>query len=180
MIDWVTADQHFDHAVLARDRGFASLDEMNVALVRAWNRVVGPLDRVWVLGDFCWEYREALGASAWLAKLYGVKVIVRGNHDKPKQFRSPAWAARHQAYHREVFPELGEVVFTHIPFVLSLPGTVMLHGHEHGRGPRMPRYLDVGVDCHGWSPIRLVDAVRMARSMRPAPAREEHVEEQVA
>jgi len=48
-----TADTHFgDHRTLnIHRRPFASVAEMDEALVAGWNAVVGPADEIWHLGD---------------------------------------------------------------------------------------------------------------------------------
>ena len=49
-----TSDTHFgDHRTLnIHQRPFASVGEMNAALVANWNAIVGPDGQVWQLGDF--------------------------------------------------------------------------------------------------------------------------------
>jgi calcineurin-like phosphoesterase family protein len=63
MTIWFTSDSHFGHDAIRRlaDRPFASLDEMDTALVDRWNGVVRPGDTVWHLGDFA--HRSAKGIA---------------------------------------------------------------------------------------------------------------------
>ena len=77
-----TADPHFGHENIIRHckRPFASVDEMDAALIRNWNATVGPRDEVYILGDF--TMRPAAQAHEYLAALNGRKYFIRGNHDK--------------------------------------------------------------------------------------------------
>ena len=61
-------------------RPFASVREMDEALVARWNAVVGPDDTVWHLGDVAVDRR--IGRIADLvAALNGTKHLVAGNND---------------------------------------------------------------------------------------------------
>ena len=48
-----TADQHFGHFNIMRlsKRPFASLDEMNEAMIARWNAKVRDEDTIYILGD---------------------------------------------------------------------------------------------------------------------------------
>ena len=76
-----TSDTHFNHANIIRfcNRPFKDVSHMNEAIISNWNRVVGPEDIVFHLGDFC------LGGSAeWinvLNRLNGKIYLISGNHD---------------------------------------------------------------------------------------------------
>ena len=50
---YFTADTHFDHANIIRfcNRPFATVGEMNEALIANWNRKVHGNDTVYILGD---------------------------------------------------------------------------------------------------------------------------------
>ena len=54
MAVWFTADTHFGHAgaLSLYRRPFASVAEMNAAMIARWNETVGPGEDVWHLGDF--------------------------------------------------------------------------------------------------------------------------------
>ena len=71
-----TSDTHFNHTNIIRfcSRPFKDVEHMNETLIANWNRVVGPDNIVFHLGDFC------LGGSAeeLEAELYK---IFRTDHD---------------------------------------------------------------------------------------------------
>ena len=76
-----TADLHLGHANIIRHCGrpFSSAGEMDEALIRNWNRVVGEEDLVCILGDLiCYSKRRP---EEYLARLRGRKLLVVGNHD---------------------------------------------------------------------------------------------------
>ena len=80
---YVTSDQHFNHWNIIKycDRPFATTADMNAAMIKRWNTVVGPDDIVYHLGDFC-LYTPVDQASRILNALNGsCKILVRGNHD---------------------------------------------------------------------------------------------------
>ncbi|MFY9293463.1 MAG: metallophosphoesterase [Methylorubrum rhodinum] len=156
MTIFVTADHHFNHTgVLGMcQRPFASVEEMNEALIAAWNSVVGPRDEVWHLGDF------ALGGTpeqvaAIFERLRGRKILVRGNHDKTK-VTGLAWHSQHDL----AMPKLaGERwVFSHYPmraWVGAFRGARHCFGHVHGLLPDTAQSCDVGVDRWGYRPASL-------------------------
>lgn len=83
MTTHLVADLHLgDDAVLEyTDRPFASVAEMDDALVDGWNRVVDDGDRVVFLGDLA-EPSEPTTVRRWLRRLRGDVVFVAGDHDE--------------------------------------------------------------------------------------------------
>lgn len=75
------ADTHFgDTAILAyENRPFASVQEMDEALIANWNDAVSAEDTVFLLGDFSRYASET--NKAICARLHGHKLLVLGNHD---------------------------------------------------------------------------------------------------
>jgi len=112
---WFTADTHFGHGgALGRfKRPFASVDEMDEAMVARWNETVGARDDVWHLGDFAYRAKPARMADL-LARLKGHKHLVTGNNDGSDTARLSAWASV-QAYH-EMELDGVRLVLCHYPF----------------------------------------------------------------
>lgn len=77
---WFTADTHFDHEFVARLRGYDPTERHDRAVVKEWNRIVGPNDTVWHLGDVGMGERERW--SHWVWQLNGNIRLVTGNHDR--------------------------------------------------------------------------------------------------
>ncbi len=152
-----TADTHFGHAgarALYR-RPYASVAEMDAALVAAWNERVGPKDTVWHLGDFAVRHRDPAGV---LAGLHGTKHLVFGNND-PADIRSLAgWAS--VAGLVELAVDGVSLMLCHYALRTwpgQAKGALNLHGHSHGRLKPMPGQFDVGVDARGFRPIELAE-----------------------
>ncbi len=154
-----TADTHFgDHRTInIHNRPFATVAEMDQALVAGWNATVGPTDEVWHLGDVA---RRSGDVPALLALLNGVKHLVRGNNDAPETGEATGWASVQDYAELSVDGTL--LVLCHYPF-RSWNGqhrrSMNLHGHSHGRLRPMPRQHDVGVDARGFRPVPLAALV---------------------
>ena len=149
-----TSDTHFgDHRVLnLYPRPFATVVEMDAALIARWNEVVGPDDDVWHLGDFA---RTATLAAKILPRLHGRKHLTIGNND-PAPELAHGWST--VAPYAELHVDGRELVLCHYPFRSwnrMHKGAVNLHGHSHGRLKPLPRQFDVGVDVRDYRPVTL-------------------------
>lgn len=78
---FVTANQQFgrENAIKLYNRPFPSVEEMNKTLIDSWNSVVGPEDKVYVLGNLAWDPES--GESA-INKLNGDIISIPGEYDK--------------------------------------------------------------------------------------------------
>jgi calcineurin-like phosphoesterase family protein len=161
-----TADTHFgDHRTInIQRRPFASVAQMDEAIVAGWNAVVGHDDEVWHLGDVA---RRLVDVRALLGRLNGTKHLVRGNNDDPAIGEAGGWASVQD--YAEITIDGVLLVLCHYPF-RSWNGqhrrSINLHGHSHGRLKQMPRQFDVGVDARGYRPITLDALLRAGRSGR--------------
>jgi calcineurin-like phosphoesterase family protein len=171
---YFTADHHWGHEGVIRmcGRPFASLAEMDEALVEHWNGVVRPRDTVYHLGDFSYRAgRER--AQAIFRRLNGRKLLVMGNHDR-QWTRELGWA--------EVLRDIAPVAVEGQRLVLShyalrtwpgaFRGALHLFGHSHGRMPGTDRSTDVGVDTWGYVPV-ILDQIRERMAASPAHWNEE-------
>ena len=167
MAAWFTADTHFGHAgaLSLYRRPFASVAEMNAAMIERWNAAVRAENEVWHLGDFALR-TSAEAAAGLLRQLHGHKHLVTGNNDTPEIAALPDWASV-QAY-AELSVEGRRLVLCHYAFRTwngMAKGALNLHGHSHGRLKSLPRQTDVGADCWEFRPIA-------ARQLRGARAQE--------
>lgn len=164
-----TADLHFHYKPFLPGRPFASVEEMDEAMIRLWNETVTDRDTVYVVGDVGYNGgyvpRDALG------RLQGRKHLIRGNHDTgfenaPKLFD----------YFETVtdFNEIDDgethILLCHYPILYRKRG-YMIHGHLHqARGPeydilrQMPRMLNAGVDVNFYRPVTLAQLVENNRA----------------
>ena len=167
MQTWFTADLHLGHANIIKhcDRPFSDADDMDRALIANWNSVVGPKDRVYVLGDFAYKNRGA--TEAYLKKLRGRKTLVWGNHDSKPGRNASGWAEA--TPYLEIKLDGFFICLFHYACRVwnkSLHGSLMLYGHSHGALPGNSQSLDVGVDCWGYRPVTL-DEIRARMAELP-------------
>ncbi|HEY4040701.1 MAG TPA: metallophosphoesterase family protein [Rhodopila sp.] len=157
MAVWFTADTHFGHAgaLALYRRPFASVAEMDAAMVARWNDAVRPEEDIWHLGDFALRISPA-AADALLRKLHGRKHLVTGNNDPPAVTALSAWSSV-QPY-AELSVDSQRLVLCHYAFRTwsgMAKGALNLHGHSHGRLKALPRQTDVGVDCWDFRPVAM-------------------------
>ena len=150
---YVSADPHFGHDAIRRhtNRPFASVEEMDEALIANWNNTVPKKAMTIIVGDFAWKHH-----TKYLSRLNGKKILIIGNHDKMNQAAKAQFTETHQILCRTI--EKKYAVFCHYP-MLSWPGSGFgswqIHGHSHGT-MTTPDYilrLDVGVDVFNFRPI---------------------------
>lgn len=183
---YFTADTHFGHEnVLKLDgRPFATVEEMDEALIANWNAVVRPCDTVWHLGDFLWR-TDIEYAAGIIERLNGEIRLLKGNHDNVlakllEKGRLPVRARAKIAYvgdYREVRSERKRFVMSHYPMPCyngrfhtkkgENEGIYMLHGHVHatfeqtimqalayGQNPPM-QLVNVGCMLWGYAPVSI-------------------------
>ena len=158
-----TADTHFgDHRTRnLHRRPFASVAEMDEALVARWNAVVAPDDVVWHLGDVALRPGDV---PDLLARLHGTKHLLAGNNDPPATAGAAGWAS--VGNYAEIAVDDRRLVLCHYPFRSwngQGRGAINLHGHSHGKLKPMPRQWDVGIDVHG-APVTLAQLLAGTRN----------------
>lgn len=166
MTTFFTADLHFDHAAIIKycKRPFDSVEEMNEAIITRNNSIVKPDDILWILGDlgFC---KTPDRLVELVSRMNGRKMVVLGNHDRERYFpiQNRDKMGIVELYWRmteRTDKEFGgfHPTLSHFPMISwnrSSHGSFNLHGHTHGTLLFNPnaRQLDVGVDCHNFTPI---------------------------
>ena len=160
---WLISDTHFGHEnSWAKFKGpdgctplrpFTSTEEMDEFMVKAWNDVVRPADRIYHLGDVVInrKYLHILG------RLNGRKKLIRGNHDI---FKLDDYFAHFEDI--EGTHKLDEYLLSHIPIHPESLGRWAkgnIHGHLHANrvrdkwGKIDPRYFCVSVEHTAFAPI---------------------------
>lgn len=176
---WVTSDTHFNHSNIlnfenGRGEDFSSVQEMNETLIKNWNSVVKPGDKIYHLGDVFF------GSKDWFKRhwprLNGQKRLIVGNHDDIRFLSSGGFFSKVQMW--RMFPELG-VVLTHVPINMAEDHrkySINIHGHLHRnrvtipkvRGIRRPyldlRYVNVCVENTNYTPVNLREETERALS----------------
>ena len=141
---FIVSDTHFGHektcTVFTRSDGsplrpFANADEMNEAMVKAWNDRVKPNDRLYHLGDVVIN-RKYLSI---LDRLNGRKCLIKGNHDIFKLEEYSKYFDDVRGYH-----VLDGMILSHVPIhpdSLARFGC-SIHGHLHANRVMKPRGVD--------------------------------------
>lgn len=169
---YFTSDLHFGHAreFLWGPRGFESVYENDITIVKNWNEIVQPEDDVYVLGDLMLGDNNL---GLWnIKQLNGNIHVVRGNHDTNTrmelynkcyniveitegQFFN--WNGYHfYLNHYPTFTsnlEKSDEVKKHI---------INLFGHTHQKTNfynDIPFMYHVGVDSHNCKPVKIQDII---------------------
>ena len=150
MAIYFTADQHFFHknVISFEQRPFETVEEMNEALVQAWNRVVSYHDTVYVLGDFV--FHKYANWIEIFERLMGDIVFIRGNHDDRKVLKRLVHEGFFVEYHDVgAYLKVGghQLWLSHYPMEIGLrPKKWSIHGHIHSTSSTWGNQLNVGVD----------------------------------
>jgi calcineurin-like phosphoesterase family protein len=142
---FLVSDTHFGHAGVCRFtrndgvtklRPWDNADEMDEAMVRAWNDRVRPNDKVYHLGDVVINRK----AMSTLARLNGDKVLIRGNHDIFRDDEYRQYFRELRAYH-----VMNGMILSHIPVHVESLGRfgVNIHGHLHANRVKKIRGVNV-------------------------------------
>ena len=141
---FLVSDTHFGHTGVCRftrNDGVTKLrpwddpDEMDEAMIRAWNERVKPTDKVYHLGDVVINRR----ALTTMVRLNGDKVLIRGNHDIFRDDEYREYFRELRAYH-----VMNGMILSHIPLHEASLGRfgVNIHGHLHSARVKKARGID--------------------------------------
>jgi calcineurin-like phosphoesterase family protein len=145
---FLVSDTHFGHAGVCRFlrddgtklRPWTDPNEMDEAMVKAWNERVKPNDKVYHLGDVVIN-RKALNI---LHRLNGDKVLIRGNHDIFKLSDYTEHFRDIRGYH-----VMNGMILSHIPLHEESLGRfgVNIHGHLHAGRVKIGNHIDTRYHC---------------------------------
>jgi len=167
-----TADLHLGHKSIIDNchRPFASIEEMDAALISNINASVTKSDMLYIIGDF------SLGNFATVCeqrkKIVCPQVfLLRGNHDglSSAQYEKAGFIFKGDICDLKM--EDGQkITLCHYAmrrWNCSHHGAWQLYGHSHGHLADDPKSFsfDAGVDPHGYSPLSY-DRVREIMSFR--------------
>ena len=141
---FLVSDTHFGHTGVCRFtrndgvtklRPWDDADEMDEAMVKAWNERVKPTDKVYHLGDVVIA-RKSLKI---MERLNGDKVLIRGNHDIYKDEDYSKYFRSIRAYH-----VMNGMILSHIPLHSDSMGRfgTNIHGHTHANRVKKARGVD--------------------------------------
>ena len=145
---YFTSDTHFSSERTLRfsRRPFADIEEMNDAIVKNWNKIVGPDDEVYHLGDF--------GDISWAKKLNGKIHLILGNYETESIKNNPAYQDELNEAFYEVCPNKiitlkdgTSIYMTHKPSDCR-KDMFCAFGHIHGLKKINYFGVNVGVDAN--------------------------------
>jgi len=149
-----TSDTHWGHFNIIRfcGRPFATIQEMDQALIRNWNSIVKTGDTVYHLGDVA-KIKDTKALRGLVQKLNGHIHLVYGNHDKfVRQVHQDKFGFSTIQPYLEI--NVGEQRITLLHYAMrtwhhSFRGSLQLYGHSHSKLKDDPFLLsmDVGVDA---------------------------------
>ena len=164
---YLTSDTHFGHSGVCRFlredgtklRPWDNPEDMDEAMIKRWNDVVRPNDKVYHLGDVVINRK----AFKTLGRLNGEKVLIKGNHDIFRIDEYLQYFKDVRAYH-----VLNGMIMSHIPMhpeSLARFGT-NIHGHLHSNrvmlnGSIDPRYFSACVEQHDFTPVSFDQVQKM-------------------
>jgi len=131
-MNYYIGDLHIGHVSSIRfdNRPFASVEEMDEAIIQNWNSRITDDDTVYVLGDAFFK-NEARSVAA-ISRLNGVKHLIRGNHDRIHGRLANFWESIE--YYRELDDGDIHLALCHFPIPFynrQHYGSAMFYGHVH-------------------------------------------------
>ena len=181
MVVFFTSDWDLGHSNIISycQRPFATIEEMDAAIIANTNALVAPEDTLYHLGDWSFGMRGKNFAAAAEAYRERVQckniVLIWGNHDK-KGRGNERFERLFQSTHELLELTFGDQLFVLCHYAMrvwnrSHHGSYHLYGHSHGSLPDDPtaRSFDCGVDCFGFKPLRLeeVSAIMQKKDWKP-------------
>lgn len=167
------SDHHFNHANILTFkrsdgtplRDFATVEDMNEAIIANHNSVVRTGDKVYFLGDVTMDRKGK--ALEFLDRMNGEKILIKGNHDQCKPEAYLKYFKDIRGSH-----QFEGLIMTHIPIhpeSLARWG-LNIHGHLHANVVLRelskipdPRYFNVSMEQINYTPIALEEI----RKQRP-------------
>jgi calcineurin-like phosphoesterase family protein len=174
-LKFFTSDTHWYHKNVIKycQRPFASIEEMNAALIAGWNSVVGPADTVYHGGDFSFGPKRLLPETR--KQLNGRIILLRGNHDRKPEVML---AAGIDEVHNTMIATIDgiKVKMRHYPPTWTKWNVVpdfsdeadfFLHGHVHELWRRVGNIINIGVDAWGEKPVTMAQLLACPQDTNP-------------
>lgn len=157
MKTYVISDTHFNHKNIIAycNRPFYSVEEMDAALIKNWNKMVKKDDTIYCLGDFCLGKKETIREI--VPKLHGRKILIMGNHDHAtKSFYL-------EAGFEEVYGEELDIEYNGLKVKLSHHRKdggdecefINVYGHVHDKPEDDSKHKCACVELWDYSPVLL-------------------------
>jgi calcineurin-like phosphoesterase family protein len=156
---YITSDTWFGRPQIlqiANRLDFCSIEEMDTALIKNWNKKVKKGDVIFHLGNFAWD---PITARKVLKKLNGIIYFIRGNQDDALEEVIEEFP--NASFMGESIVELVDfdIVLCHYPLAVwngKDSGTIHMHGHtvfSHKTNLTIESRFNVCTDFWGYSPV---------------------------
>ena len=157
------SDPHFGHENILKmcRRPFENVEEMNEAMIDAWNQRVTGNDTVFILGDLFYRCPDP---EPILQRLKGKKRLIIGNHDS--SWMDKVDLSRYFVSvdpFLEITDGMRAITLCHYPLLTwkHKLRTYMVHGHIHNDTTSdffpllvaRERVLNAGVEVNGYRPV---------------------------
>lgn len=170
------SDTHFGHKNIIKhcSRPYETVEAMDEGFIEKWNRKVGKLDTVYIIGDFVWNKSKV---PYYAERLKGKKILIAGNHDE-------TWTRKKGHPNFSCFEEVADYKFErannhsltlcHYPMVEWRNSRkedapyigYMIHGHIHNNYSDEYRYmlrhhnaLNAGADVNNFEPVTFEEMI---------------------
>lgn len=163
----ILEEAHYSHTNIIRfcERPFATIREMDEALIANYNECVKPGDDVYHLGDFSF----ARNPAEVFYRLNGNKHLILGNHDwkRERELKKLPWGWIKHVYNlRAAGKKIWLSHFAHRAWPAGHHGAIHLYGHSHSQLPDYGRSTDVGVDAWDYKPVHLDTILQMMKNRK--------------
>lgn len=149
-------------------RPFSSVDEMNETIIENYNKMVGPKDTIYFLGDIAINKRYL----PLLHRFNGKKKLIPGNHDI---FGLKSYVPYFDDIAGYKVFEKQRIICSHIPIAIESRARFRLniHGHCHSQSLSDPFYYNVCVEQFDYYPVSYDDILKyMDHFLTPDDGRE--------
>ena len=138
-------DTHIGHRKIidfsAEQRPFKTVEEHDEHIIKAWNTIVRPTDKVFHLGDVFFRKENMQQAK----RLNGKITLIMGNHDQ--YFSATEYELLFAKCHASVV--FNDCILTHVPVhpsQLDHRFKFNIHGHLHSSKLDDSRYINVSAE----------------------------------
>ena len=156
------SDLHLNHINMSIRRGFNSVEEHDLHIIKMWNSVVSKKDVTYILGDLTFEKATPYKI---LNQLNGIKKVILGNHDEPQHVPELLKYVNNVASMRYLKDkQFGNIIFTHAPIhpcELEYGYTINIHGHIHENTLPDKRYINVSAEVIDYKPKLLSELIKI-------------------
>jgi calcineurin-like phosphoesterase family protein len=147
---WFTSDLHLGHELAAKNRGFASVEEHDAAIIYNINKVVNKNDKLFILGDLAMNKQKLEQLSEIRCRN---KELLIGNHDLYQTQHYLRWFTKVHG-----FRKYENYWLSHCPVhpqeMYRTKGNIHGHIHKGAATHELPLpYYNVNVDFHNCNPV---------------------------